>query len=138
MDDRNFEEQALEIFRFQYRNNPLYQQYVRALQKVGEEAKSIGQIPFLPIRFFKEQVVRTTEFEPEAIFESSGTTQSVPSRHYIKDLAMYAHTTSLNWEKFYGDPGNWCFIGLLPSYLERMNSSLVYMVNGLIGESKHP
>src|SRR6266487_1656752 len=85
----DFEELALEVFQFQYNNNAIYQHYVKALSIVGPHVKSVNQIPFLPIQFFKSQVIKTTDFEPQAVFESSGTTQTVNSRHYVKDLHMY-------------------------------------------------
>jgi hypothetical protein len=92
----------------------------------------------LPIHFFKTHEIKTVEFEPEFIFESSGTTQTSNSRHYIKSLSIYRKSFSYGFEKFYGDVGEWCIIGLLPSYLERNNSSLVMMVDELIKESNHP
>ena len=79
----------------------------------------------------------TTNFEPEAIFESSGTTGSNTSRHFVKELAIYRESYLKAFIRFYGDPRNWCIVGLLPGYLERGNSSLVNMVNELIRESEH-
>jgi len=133
----DFEQLALEVFQFQYNNNAIYQQYVNALSIVGSKVKSIDQIPFLPIRFFKSADIKTTVFEPEAVFESSGTTQTINSRHYVKDLNMYRRSFLQAWERFYGPVQDWCVIGLLPAYLERQNSSLVVMVNDMIKLSKH-
>jgi hypothetical protein len=128
---------ALEVFQFQYNNNAIYQQYVNALSIVGSNVRSIDQIPFLPIRFFKTADIKTTVFEPEAVFESSGTTQTINSRHYVKDLGIYRRSFLQTWEQFYGPVQDWCVIGLLPAYLERQNSSLVVMVNEMIKESGH-
>lgn len=133
----DFEQLALEVFQFQYNNNAIYQQYVKALSIVGSEVRSISQIPFLPIRFFKTAEIKTTVFEPEAVFESSGTTQTINSRHYVKDLRIYQRSFLQAWEQFYGPVQDWCVIGLLPAYLERRHSSLVVMVNEMIKLSGH-
>ncbi len=137
-DPAAFDELALEIFRFQYQNNPVYNQYVKALHLVGEDVRDVLDIPFLPIRFFKSHEVLTTSFGPEAVFESSGTTQTVNSRHYVKHLSLYRRSFLRTFEQFYGPVEGWCIIGLLPSYLERRNSSLVVMVDELIRRSGHP
>lgn len=137
-DPAGFDPLALEIFRFQYQNNPVYHQYVKALQVVGEDITAVHDIPFLPIQFFKGHTITTTHFEPEAIFESSGTTQSINSRHLVKDLGIYRQSFEKAFELFYGPVKNWCIIGLLPSYLERKNSSLVVMADELIRQSQHP
>ena len=133
----DFEQLALEVFQFQYNNNAIYQQYVKALSIVGSAVRSIHQIPFLPIRFFKTADIKTTVFEPEAVFESSGTTQTINSRHYVKDQGIYRRSFLQAWEQFYGPVQDWCVIGLLPAYLERQNSSLVVMVNEMIKLSGH-
>lgn len=127
-----FEELALEIFRFQYDHNDVYRQYTDALKTDVGPVRSIQQIPFLPIRFFKSQQVKTTVFKPAAIFESSGTTGSINSRHLVKNIELYKDCFTRGFEFFYGPVKDWCIIGLLPSYLQRHNSSLVYMVNELI------
>jgi Acyl-protein synthetase, LuxE len=132
-----FEELALQTFYYQYNNNKIYGQYANAVGKQPEKVNSLTDIPFLPIRFFKTHIVTSTLFEPEAIFESSGTTQTVNSRHYVKDLRVYQQSFLNTFEQFYGNPSGWCIIGLLPSYLERKNSSLVTMVDELIGKSQH-
>ncbi|HKZ67379.1 MAG TPA: hypothetical protein VJ111_13525, partial [Chitinophagaceae bacterium] len=135
--EAGFEKMALDLFRFQYQNNDVYQQYVNALQVQVETVQSLNQIPFLPIRFFKSHPVTTTSFEPFTIFESSGTTGTTSSRHFVKDIALYKESFTRGFELFYGPVSDWCIIGLLPSYLERQNSSLVYMVNELIQLSGH-
>jgi hypothetical protein len=133
----DFEQLALEVFQFQYNNNAIYQHYVNALSIVGSNVRSVAQIPFLPIRFFKTFDIKTTRFEPEAVFESSGTTQTINSRHYVKDLKIYRRSFLTAWEQFYSPVADWCVIGLLPAYLERQHSSLVVMVNEMIKLSRH-
>ncbi|MFI5130752.1 MAG: acyl transferase [Chitinophagales bacterium] len=135
---RDFESVALEVFRFQYENNPVYHEYVNALQVRPSAVQSVIQIPFLPIRFFKSHSIQTTQFDPEVVFESSGTTGSINSRHLIRDLSLYEKSFTTGFERVYGSLKDWCIIGLLPSYTERENSSLVYMVNSLVKQSGHP
>lgn len=136
--DSIFESTAVEVFQFQYYNNPVYHDYVNALQINAAAVHSIVQIPFLPIRFFKSHRVQTTAFNPEIVFESSGTTGSVNSHHFVKDSILYKESFTKNFELMYGPVRDYCIIGLLPSYLERGNSSLVYMVNELMKQSGHP
>jgi hypothetical protein len=130
-----FETLALEVFLYQYNENETYRQFCNALHIVAEDVGTIEEIPFLPIQFFKSKNICTTVFEPEIIFESSGTTGSINSRHCIKQLAVYEESFQINFQLFYGDVTGWCIVGLLPSYLEKGNSSLVYMVNELIKKS---
>lgn len=133
-----FEGLALEIFRFQALENPVYKSYLQVLGINPGEVNELKKIPFLPISFFKSQQVISTLFEPQAIFESSGTTGTINSRHYIKDLSFYEEVLLKCFESFYGPVKGSCILGLLPSYLERGDSSLVYMVNKLIEWSSHP
>lgn len=133
-----FEELALDVFRFQYLHNEVYRQYVDALYGSDNDIRSLGQLPFLPIRFFKSHTIKTTVFETSTIFESSGTTGTINSKHFVKDPGLYEAGFTKGFELFYGPARDWCIIGLLPSYLERKNSSLVYMVNELIRLSGHP
>ena len=128
---------ALELFQFQYQHNDIYNRYVNTVNIDPETVDSVSKIPFLPIQFFKISAVKTTEFEPEIIFESSGTTQSVNSKHFVKNLELYKTTFTKCFELFYGPASEWCIIGLLPSYLERKNSSLITMTEELIKQSEH-
>ena len=123
---------ALELFRLQYENNETYNTYVNTLGIIPDKINTIEKIPYLPIQFFKNKMVVTTTFEPELIFESSGTTAVTTSRHYIKKAAVYRESFTRAFKLFYGNPQQWCIIGLLPGYLDQKNSSLVYMVNELI------
>ena len=135
--DSTFEELALDLFHFQYENNGVYQQYITALSIDPGAVQNIEQVPFLPLRFFKSHAIQTTSFDPAIVFESSGTTGTVNSRHYVKDSQWYKDVFTKGFELFYGPAKDWCILGLLPSYLERENSSLVFMVNELIGLSGH-
>jgi len=134
----DFDSLALEIFRFQYSKNPVYHDYVNVLRVNDATVQNITQIPFLPISFFKSHSVQTTSFEPEIIFESSGTTGGINSRHMIKEADLYRKSFISGFGLAYGPVKDWCIIGLLPSYLERRHSSLVYMVDELIKQTNHP
>ncbi len=136
--DHDFEALALEIFHYQRKNNAVYRAYVEALKVDPAHVDRLEMIPFLPIRFFKTQSVKTGDFEPEAVFESSGTTGMVNSRHLVRDISLYRESFTRGFELFFGPASNYCILGLLPSYLERGNSSLVMMVNELIRMSGHP
>jgi len=138
VDAPSFTERCLEVFRFQYENNQVYSQWCNAISCDLAKVNSIERIPFLPISFFKSHKVVTGEFEPQLIFESSGTTQNTSSRHFLKSTECYIKSFSKTFEQFYGDVSGYCILALLPSYLEKGNSSLVYMVDALIRKSDHP
>lgn len=110
----------------------MYGKYISALGIDPATISAIKHIPFLPISFFKSHTVSTTTFEPQIIFESSGTTGEQTSRHFVKDINLYQSSFTKAFKIFYGQPQDWCFLGLLPGYLERENSSLVMMVDELI------
>ncbi|MCL6267563.1 acyl transferase [Flagellimonas myxillae] len=133
-----FEALALKIFGHQYLNNPVYRTYCEHLGKTPDNVSSHAEIPFLPIQFFKSHRVLTGSKSPVAIFESSGTTAAATSKHYITDLGLYQQSFAKAFQSFYGDVESYCILALLPSYLEREGSSLVYMVNDLVSRSKHP
>lgn len=135
--ENTFKEVAIEVFRYQYAANNIYQKWVNALNVEVNNVKELTQIPFLPVSFFKTHKVISGDYEPEVIFESSGTTGSVNSRHFVKHSDLYTKSFTLGFNKFYGDPSEWCIIGLLPSYLERKGSSLITMVEELIKLSGH-
>ena len=128
----------MQIFAFQYQNNELYKTYVNSIGVNPASVDTIEKIPFLPISFFKTHTVKTTDFEPEIIFESSGTTGANTSRHYIKSSALYKRSFLKTFNLFYGNPFQWSILAILPGYLERENSSLVYMANELIKISNNP
>lgn len=134
----DFDSLAMELFLYQHEYNPLYRQYCDTLHTDPANIHRPEDIPFLPISFFKTHKVVTDDFEPEAFFESSGTTQSINSKHWIRDLSLYRESFTRGFEKFYGAAEGKCIIGLLPSYLERQHSSLVMMVDQLIKDSHNP
>jgi hypothetical protein len=136
--EKQFSSIALGVYHFQFANNPLYREYCMAVHRTPETVLLIEDIPFLPISFFKTHEVRTTNFEAALLFRSSGTTGMATSAHFVKKPALYEKSFRLCFEQFYGTPAGYCILGLLPSYLERGQSSLVYMVDRLIHESGHP
>ncbi len=127
----NFEEIAIEAFNYQYNNNKIYNQYCNYLSIRPNEINSIYKIPFLPISFFKTHKVLTTENFDKTFFSSS-TTGSIPSKHFVSDINLYEKSFIHNFEHFYGNVNNYVILALLPSYLERGGSSLVYMLDKLI------
>jgi hypothetical protein len=134
----SFEQLALEAFCFQAAQNPVYAAYLQAIHCIPEQIDCIQKIPFLPISFYKTHAVRTGNFTPALVFESSTTTGSTPSQHLVRNPTLYKASFLNGFEQYWGSPHNTCIIGLLPSYLERKNSSLVYMVKELIEKSCHP
>lgn len=135
-DELSFHKVALDVFKYQSKTNETYAHYLMLLGKKPEKIKTIAEIPFLPIELFKTHKILSSTNTIEKIFSSSGTTSSVQSQHYVSDLAVYEQSFTKAFELFYGKPKSYIIIGLLPSYLEREGSSLVYMVNHLMKESK--
>lgn len=136
--NENFSDFALRLFYYQYSTNPIYRAYVEALRLDPLRVCCLTDIPFLPISFFKTHRVTCGDFQPELVFESSGTTGSIHSRHYVKDAGLYLRSCRKAFEALYGPVSNYVVIGLLPAYLERPHSSLVYMVNDFIRQSGRP
>ncbi|HTM65971.1 MAG TPA: hypothetical protein VL093_06615 [Flavipsychrobacter sp.] len=127
---------ALDLFRYQYQNNSIYRQFVDALHIDPAVVKEIVQIPCLPISFFKTHPVTTGKTgEPTVIFKSSGTTGEIQSQHFVFDKELYEASLLKGFKEFYGEPSQYVFLALLPSYLERKNASLVYMAEVLMKES---
>ena len=135
--ERGFRQLALDIFHFQYGANKVYNSYVNALGKTPSDVDEIEKIPFLPISFFKTDEIKTGKFNAEIIFKSSGTTQTINSQHHVKDVSIYIQSFTSAFEKMYDELKGWCILGLLPSYLEKGDSSLVYMVNNFIKQGQH-
>jgi phenylacetate-coenzyme A ligase PaaK-like adenylate-forming protein len=129
---------TLDTFHFQYAYNKVYQEFCTHLNIVPQNVKRIADIPFLPIHFFKEKKIVSTTDSIAATFTSSGTTGSTTSKHFVTDISIYEESYRSAFEKFYGATSSFCILALLPSYLEREGSSLIYMVNDLINKSKHP
>ncbi|PWJ41112.1 LuxE/PaaK family acyltransferase [Sediminitomix flava] len=126
--EEEFESCALEVFKFQAEHNKVYSDYLKYLKVDPLSVQSISEIPFLPIRFFKSQEVVSTVEPTQVIFRSSGTTGSITSKHLVSDPVFYQKASKYIFESFYGDLKDFEILALLPSYLERGNSSLVYMV----------
>ncbi len=138
INNQSFDVHALNLFRFQYRQNPVYKAFVDHLRIDAYSVQSIEKIPFLPIRLFKEHKIVSGDFTPQHVFESSGTTNSSTSKHYIEDLRYYAEISVSVFSHFFADLHEAVVIGLLPSYLERNTSSLVFMVDHFIKMTRHP
>jgi phenylacetate-coenzyme A ligase PaaK-like adenylate-forming protein len=131
----SFSESALMIFRFQAEKNPVYRCFITSLGRKPDRVKNINEIPFLPVGFFKSQRVVIEDLTVETVFESSRTTGDVPGRHFVHDLKIYEKSFLESFRYFYGEPSEYFIAALLPSYTERKNSSLVYMMEGLIKKS---
>ncbi len=136
--ETEFEENALAIFRYQALHCAVYRDFIQHLGINAEEVKRFSNIPFLPISFFKTHRVQTGNETASIVFSSSGTTGMQHSRHYVHDLTIYEQSFYRAFCQFYGQVENTCIIALLPSYLEREGSSLIYMVDSLLQQSKHP
>jgi phenylacetate-coenzyme A ligase PaaK-like adenylate-forming protein len=133
-----FEELALRVFKFQFENNTVYRSFCDLLYKHPADIKSITDIPFLPIQFFKSHGILSSSNSVEKTFTSSGTTGSLTSQHLVTDLTLYAQSYLKGFKHFYGNIEDYVVLALLPSYLERDGSSLIYMVDDLISKSKQP
>ncbi len=129
---KQFDKIALKVFRYQYANNPVYKEFCDLLKTDIQQVKTIQQIPFLPIQFFKTHQVLSNTNPPEAIFTSSGTTGMNSSRHLVTDVSLYEESYRKGFSQFYGNIENYVILALLPSYLEREGSSLIYMIEDLI------
>jgi len=134
---KQFEKIALKVFRFQYDNNLVYQEFCRFLNVDKSAVKSLKQIPFLPIQFFKSHNVVSSIATVEETFTSSGTTGMITSKHLVTDVSVYEKSFQLAFSEFYGNIEDYVVLALLPSYLERTGSSLIYMVEDLINSTKN-
>lgn len=135
MDSSHFESIAIELFKYQVKNNPLYANYVNFLGKNVATIHSIQDIPFLPIEFFKHHIIKSGEWTTEEYFESSGTTGMHVSTHHIRDLEFYLEQSKKIFTKEYGPLEDYRILALLPSYLEREHSSLIAMVQSFIKQA---
>lgn len=132
----DFENVALESFRFQAEKNAVYHNYLKLLNINPLKIDSIRKIPFLPISFFKTKKVVTGNIDSSAIvFSSSRTTGTEPSLHYVSDISLYEKAFTQTFNHFYTSTDQWCILALLPSYLEREGSSLVYMCQHLVDKT---
>ncbi|HQF28972.1 MAG TPA: acyl transferase [Bacteroidia bacterium] len=136
--DSDFNNHALSVFAFQVKNVAVYREYLEALNFDVDSVHHYSQIPFLPVSFFKTRSVIADGFHSQINFTSSGTTGMITSTHPVADVKLYEQSFNRAFELFYGPVHNYCVIALLPAYLEREGSSLVYMADHLIKHSKHP
>lgn len=136
-EQEQFEKLAWQVYQFQYQNNTVYREFVDTLNRKPVEGH-LESIPFLPVELFKQHKVLCDPFQSSSFFESSGTTGSINSRHYITDVSLYERAFTDGFKQFYGEPSDWVILALLPSYAERPNASLVYMVNHWMNLSGQP
>ncbi|MDR1054250.1 MAG: acyltransferase [Prevotellaceae bacterium] len=134
----DFERVALEVFRFQSEQCEPYKRYIELLGINPLSVDTVGQIPFLPIQFFKTQNVYSADTTPEITFTSSGTSGMATSRHFVADVGVYERSFTEEFCYFYGNPRQYAILALLPAYMERQGSSLIYMVEHLIDLSNSP
>ncbi len=138
-DSSKFEALCLEAFQFQMLYNPVYRRFCELIGLTKQSGiNQVHQIPFLPIELFRTHKVIIENVEPEIVFKSSGTLGDVQSMHFVGDLALYNQSLLRGFMRQYGTPSGYCFLALLPSYLERSDSSLVYMLDKLMKHSGHP
>jgi phenylacetate-coenzyme A ligase PaaK-like adenylate-forming protein len=135
---KQFDKIALKVFRFQYENNLVYREFCDFLKTDVQKVKSIEQIPFLPIQFFKSHSVVSTTNPIQTTFTSSGTTGMITSKHLVTDVSIYEESYRNGFSQFYGNIEDYVVLALLPSYLERKGSSLIHMVDDLIQLSNQP
>ena len=136
--DAEFEDLTFQIFKHQFKTNTVYRSFCDLLYKNPSDIVAIKDIPFLPIQFFKSHQVVSSERDKAQVFTSSGTTGTLASRHYVTDLNVYESSFRNGFQLFYGNIEDYTVLALLPSYLEREESSLIYMVDHLIKASKNP
>ena len=136
--EEEFEQKAVQVFKFQYENLTIYKTYCDLLKVQPEKVFKISDIPFLPITFFKQQAILANNCVAEKIFTSSGTTSNITSKHYVADLKLYEKSFTTAFNQQYGAIEDYTILALLPSYLEREGSSLVYMADTLIAMSQQP
>lgn len=135
---KDFEKLTLKVFRHQYDNNILYKNFCDLLKKDKSNVKSLLDIPFLPIQFFKSHDIISSRETIQETFTSSGTTGMQTSNHFVTDVSIYEQSYRNAFSEFYGNIEDYCVLALLPSYLEREGSSLIYMIDDLIKSSNHP
>ncbi|MCF4100276.1 acyl transferase [Gillisia sp. M10.2A] len=136
--EEEFREQALQVFDFQFHNNPVYRKFCDLLKVSPTKINEITEIPFLPISFFKTHTILSSSARVQKTFTSSGTTGENTSKHHVTNISVYENSFRAAFKTFYGNIEDYVVLALLPSYLEREGSSLIYMADVLIKESKHP
>ncbi|SHL86714.1 Acyl-protein synthetase, LuxE [Chryseobacterium contaminans] len=136
--EQDFLDASLKTFRYQYENVEIYRKFVDFLNISPDEVNDLSKIPFLPIEMFKNHQILDKNVTADLFFQSSGTTQMNLSKHFIANTNLYEESIYKSFEQFIGKPEDFIFLGLLPSYLERQNSSLIYMVDYLMKKSAKP
>lgn len=134
----NFAEVAIAVFQYQAAFNPIYRQYISLLNIDYQQVNRVESIPFLPIQFFKNHEIKTGNWESALTFLSSGTTSKTTSSHQLISQDFYKKNARRGFQQFYGAVKNYCVLALLPSYLERSGSSLIFMAADFIKQSKYP
>jgi phenylacetate-coenzyme A ligase PaaK-like adenylate-forming protein len=133
----NFKKIALTVFKHQFKNNKVYRSFCDLIYVHPSDVTKIEEIPFLPIQFFKSRKVLSSIDEIQEVFTSSGTTGSITSKHFVTDISLYKESYLEGFKHFYGNIEDYVVLALLPNYLERKGSSLVFMVDDLIKKSKN-
>ena len=133
-----FTEKAIKVFHFQYQHNQVYKRFADNLNCDPSLIQTLEHIPFLPISLFKNHTIISADIIPELIFTSSGTSNLGNSQHFVKEPAIYKAAFTKAFNQFYGSIQDYCIVALLPSYLERQGSSLVYMIEKMMEISDHP
>jgi phenylacetate-coenzyme A ligase PaaK-like adenylate-forming protein len=136
--EQQFNDAALQIFQCQAKNCTVYQEFIEGLKFEPDNVQSIQQIPFLPVELFKSHRIISSDYPVEVTFTSSGTTGITTSSHYVTDISWYKESFRSAFRLFYGDIQKYTILALLPSYLEREGSSLIYMADDLIKQSGNP
>ena len=136
--NEGFEATTMEVFDYQFKNNSIYREFCSYLKKNPDNVHSVCDIPFLPIEFFKSKKILCSNTSEQQIFTSSGTTATTTSKHFVKDISIYEKSFRKGFELFYGNLSEYAILALLPSYLERNGSSLVYMAKDFIQQSNNP
>lgn len=136
--EKDFEAVAFKVFKYQFEHNAVYRSFCDLLYKNPSDITSLEEIPFLPIEFFKSHEILSSKEPIQKTFSSSGTTGSTTSKHLVTDLNIYETSFNEGFKQFYGNVEDYTILALLPSYLERDGSSLIYMVDALIKQSKKP
>ncbi len=137
-DESDFEKLALDVFLYQAQYNKIYSEFIKGLGIQQEKIKNVSEIPFLPVEFFKTHKILAGDENFERIFTSSGTTGEQSSKHFVKELQLYEDVFTNIFTQFYGDPSAYTILALLPSYLEREGSSLIYLMENLISKAHQP
>ena len=136
--NQEFKKAAIEVFKHQFKNNKVYRSFCDLINVHPSDVQKVEDIPFLPIQFFKSRKVVSAADDVQEIFTSSGTTGSMTSKHFVTDINLYKESYLKGFHHFYGNIEEFTVLALLPNYLERKGSSLVFMVDDLIAKSNNP